>query len=135
MGRLQTWSCWHTHLRRSGLQLSQLRAERDKLERALVREVGSDVPMAKLLADEGGDWRGRAQQIGLLRDKVRELQESQVQRAAVPRVLVPWISEASAPSTSLSRQNKLSAEIGGGCSSEAVLLRSTTPTSTACCDW
>eukprot|EP00891_Asterochloris_glomerata_P002894 jgi/Astpho2/2894/Aster-x0116 len=59
------------------VKLSQLRAERDKLERALVREVGSDVPMAKLLADEGGDWRGRAQQIGLLRDKVRELQESQ----------------------------------------------------------
>ena len=70
------------------MQLSQLRAERDKLERALVREVGSDVPMAKLLADEGGDWRGRAQQIGLLRDKVRELQESQVQSPAMPRMLL-----------------------------------------------
>ena len=97
-----------------------------------MREVGSDVPMAKLLADEGGDWRGRAQQIGLLRDKVRELQESQVQRAAVPRVLLTWVSEASASSTSPSRQNKLSAEISGACSSKAVLLRSTAHTSTAC---
>eukprot|EP00232_Nephroselmis_pyriformis_P015224 CAMPEP_0182889488 /NCGR_PEP_ID=MMETSP0034_2-20130328/22070_1 /TAXON_ID=156128 /ORGANISM="Nephroselmis pyriformis, Strain CCMP717" /LENGTH=302 /DNA_ID=CAMNT_0025022989 /DNA_START=114 /DNA_END=1019 /DNA_ORIENTATION=+ len=46
--------------------------ERDRLARALQRELGEDVPVAKVMEDSS-DWKGRAQQISLLKDKVRDL--------------------------------------------------------------
>lgn len=42
------------------------RGECARLQRALQREVGEDVPLARVL-EEGGDWKGRAQQISLLK--------------------------------------------------------------------
>eukprot|EP00899_Mesostigma_viride_P011534 jgi/Mesvir1/20381/Mv12288-RA.1 len=50
-----------------------LKQENAKLMRALLREVGEDAVLSKILADDG-DWRGRAQQISLLKDKIKELQ-------------------------------------------------------------
>mmetsp|Transcript_32155 Transcript_32155/g.91223 ORF Transcript_32155/g.91223 Transcript_32155/m.91223 type:complete len:360 (+) Transcript_32155:129-1208(+) len=49
--------------------------EAEKLQRLLQREVGEGVDVAKVM-DEGSGWRGRAQQIGLLKDKLREAQAS-----------------------------------------------------------
>ena len=56
--------------------MGQLRAERSRYEKALRREVGEDVPLYKVL-DEASDWRGRAQQITLLQERLLILQESQ----------------------------------------------------------
>ncbi|KAJ1633665.1 hypothetical protein T492DRAFT_978984 [Pavlovales sp. CCMP2436] len=44
-----------------------MRAELSKYQRALAKEVGDDVPLAKVLED---GWRGRAQQITLLKAKL-----------------------------------------------------------------
>ncbi|KAG8470369.1 hypothetical protein KFE25_008790 [Diacronema lutheri] len=52
-----------------------LRAELAKVQRALAKEVGDDVPLAKVL-DDGAGWRGRAQQITLLRAKLAELRRT-----------------------------------------------------------
>jgi len=49
-----------------------LKSERDKLLRVLQKEVGEEVSLAKIVED-GSDWRGRAQQIILLKNKVKEL--------------------------------------------------------------
>ena len=57
--------------------MGQLRSERDRCARALAREVGDEVPLERVL-DEGSDWKGRAQQISLLRDKLREASSMQV---------------------------------------------------------
>lgn len=61
-------------------KLATLGAEHERALRALRREVGDDVPVARVLAavadeDNGvnGGWRGRAQQISLLKDKLRHL--------------------------------------------------------------
>ena len=48
-----------------------------KLQRALVREVGEETPLAKVL-EEGSDWKGRREQIIALRDQVKLLKTSQV---------------------------------------------------------
>ena len=59
------------------MQANLCKTERDKATRALMREVGEEVPLAKVL--EGGtDWRGRSQQISLLKNKIAELQQAQV---------------------------------------------------------
>ena len=58
------------------MQVGQLRAERARYEKALRREVGEDVPLQKVL-DEASDWRGRAQHITLLQERLLSLQESQ----------------------------------------------------------
>lgn len=47
------------------------------MTRALVKEVGDETPLSKLV-EAGSDWRGRAQQIGLLKAKVNDLQQAQV---------------------------------------------------------
>ncbi len=49
-----------------------LESENKRLTRALVREVGEEVPLSRLL-DEGdaGDWKGRREQIIALREQVR----------------------------------------------------------------
>ncbi len=54
-----------------------LEAERVKLSRALVREVGEEVPLARLL-DEGSDWKGRREQVITLQNKVKALKEQLV---------------------------------------------------------
>ena len=58
------------------VQVGQLRAERARYERALRREVGEDVPLQKVL-DGASDWRGRAQHIILLQERLLSAQESQ----------------------------------------------------------
>ena len=65
------------------MQVASLEAERGKLVRALVREVGEEVPLAKLL-DEGSDWKGRREQVIALRDKVKALKAQLVGGAARP---------------------------------------------------
>ncbi len=49
-----------------------LKVERDRTLRVLQKEVGEDVSLAKIL-ESGSEWRGRAQQIILLKNKVKEL--------------------------------------------------------------
>ena len=63
-------------------KVGQLRAERARYERALRRELGEDVPLACAL-DEASDWRGRAQQISLLQERLLSLQESQAGLALI----------------------------------------------------
>eukprot|EP00197_Chlamydomonas_leiostraca_P004101 CAMPEP_0202872114 /NCGR_PEP_ID=MMETSP1391-20130828/20448_1 /ASSEMBLY_ACC=CAM_ASM_000867 /TAXON_ID=1034604 /ORGANISM="Chlamydomonas leiostraca, Strain SAG 11-49" /LENGTH=361 /DNA_ID=CAMNT_0049553077 /DNA_START=33 /DNA_END=1114 /DNA_ORIENTATION=- len=53
-----------------------LEIESKRLARALQREVGEEVPLAKVL-EEGGDWKGRREQIIALRDQVRALRAAQ----------------------------------------------------------
>ncbi|KXZ56604.1 hypothetical protein GPECTOR_1g543 [Gonium pectorale] len=51
-----------------------LESENKKLTRALVREVGEDVPLSKVLDESGaGEWKGRREQIIALRDQVKQL--------------------------------------------------------------
>ena len=52
-----------------------LKAELLRYQRALAREVGDDVPPARLkeLLDESSGAKGRAQQISLLKDQVKDL--------------------------------------------------------------
>ena len=57
-------------------RLEESRRECERLKAALVREAGDDVPVAKIIAGEAGDWRGRAQQLQILRDKLRELKNN-----------------------------------------------------------
>lgn len=59
------------------LQAHLFKAEKDKLARALAKELGEETPLSKAL-EGGGDWRGRAQQISLLKAKLGELQQAQV---------------------------------------------------------
>ena len=59
------------------VQANLFKTERDKLTRALVKEVGDETPLSKLM-EAGSDWRGRAQQISLLKAKVADLQQAQV---------------------------------------------------------
>lgn len=52
-------------------QVFALEAENKKLTRALVREVGEEVPLARVLDDSGAsDWKGRREQVIALRDQV-----------------------------------------------------------------
>ena len=63
--------------------MQQLRLERDAIERALRREVGDDTPLSKLL-DADSDWRGRAQTIALLKEKLLSLHETHAQVQCCP---------------------------------------------------
>jgi len=51
--------------------------EHKKVVRALVREVGEETPLSKVL-EEGSDWKGRREQLIALRDQVKALKSSQV---------------------------------------------------------
>lgn len=55
-------------------RVSTLKAENDRLRQALKRELGDEQQVERALT-EGSDWRGRAEQISLLKDKVREFRE------------------------------------------------------------
>ena len=59
-------------------QVQWLKAERDQIEKALRREVGDDTPLTKLL-DADSDWRGRAQQIALLKERLLSLHDAHAQ--------------------------------------------------------
>lgn len=59
------------------LQANLFKTEKDKVTRALLKEVGDDTPLSKLV-EAGSEWRGRAQQISLLKAKVTDLQQAQV---------------------------------------------------------
>ncbi|BDA42188.1 probable coiled-coil domain-containing protein 13 at N-terminal half [Coccomyxa sp. Obi] len=65
------------------LKVQQLKLERDAMERALRREVGDDTPLTKLL-DADSDWRGRAQTIALLKEKLLSLHETHAQAMGNP---------------------------------------------------
>jgi hypothetical protein len=64
----------HSHLLLP-LQVFLLEGENRKLVRALVREVGEEVPLAKVV-DEGSDWKGRREQIIHLKDTIRQLRDA-----------------------------------------------------------
>ncbi len=49
------------------------------MEKALRREVGDDTPLTKLLEGDSSDWRGRAQQIALLKERLLSLHEAHAQ--------------------------------------------------------
>lgn len=57
------------------LQVFLLEGENRKLVRALVREVGEEMPLAKVV-DEGSDWKGRREQIIHLKDTIKQLREA-----------------------------------------------------------
>ncbi|KAG2442826.1 hypothetical protein HXX76_002905 [Chlamydomonas incerta] len=60
-----------------------LEAENKKLTRALVREVGEEVPLARVLDDSGAsDWKGRREQVIALRDQVKQLKAAAGQAPA-----------------------------------------------------
>ncbi|KAK9901584.1 hypothetical protein WJX75_003482 [Coccomyxa subellipsoidea] len=65
------------------LKAQWLKAERDQIEKALRREVGDDTPLTKLL-DADSDWRGRAQQIALLKERLLSLHEAHAQAMGTP---------------------------------------------------
>lgn len=67
----------HAYAVAAWTQANLFKTERDKVTRALVKEVGDDTPLTKLV-EGGSDWRGRAQQISLLKAKVTDLQQAQV---------------------------------------------------------
>lgn len=64
-------------------QMAMMKKEMEKMQRALQREIGEGVELGKVLADDGGGWRGRAQQISLLKDKLREAQSASPSTARV----------------------------------------------------
>ncbi len=54
-----------------------IEAENKKLKMVLQREVGEEVPLAKLL-EEGSDWKGRREIIVALKDQLRQAKEQVV---------------------------------------------------------
>jgi len=66
-------------------KMAMMKKEMEKMQRALQREIGEGVELGKVLADDGGGWRGRAQQISLLKDKLREAQSASPSTARASR--------------------------------------------------
>ncbi|KAK2961291.1 hypothetical protein BLNAU_3737 [Blattamonas nauphoetae] len=64
----------NTKLVEARSQLQNTKQELSKVQRALKQEVGDSVPISKVL-QENGTWRGRAQEISILKDKVASLKE------------------------------------------------------------
>mmetsp|Transcript_30747 Transcript_30747/g.73214 ORF Transcript_30747/g.73214 Transcript_30747/m.73214 type:complete len:355 (+) Transcript_30747:107-1171(+) len=58
--------------------------EADKLRRLLQREIGDGADLAKVM-EEGSNWRGRAQQIVLLKHRLQEAQAGEAAPATVAR--------------------------------------------------
>ncbi|GFR41182.1 hypothetical protein Agub_g1851 [Astrephomene gubernaculifera] len=90
-----------------------LESENKKLTRALVREVGEEVPLARVL-DDSGDWKGRREQIIALKDQVKQL------RAAAGQATPDSKQEAAAKGviTKISRERnqeleRLTGELAG----------------------
>lgn len=68
-------------------QVFALEIEHKKVVRALVREVGEEVPLSKVL-DDGSDWKGRREQLIALRDQIKALKASQVRGGT--NLLLGW---------------------------------------------
>ena len=62
----------HARLHEAKVSQQAAKAELEKYKRALVKEVGDEVPLQKLL-DEASGAKGRAQQIHQLKDQVKSL--------------------------------------------------------------
>lgn len=62
----------NTKLSELRIAFDKLKIEATRMHKALVRECGEDVPIDKILSGDG-NWRGRAQQISLLNDRIRDL--------------------------------------------------------------
>eukprot|EP00656_Telonema_subtile_P035111 TRINITY_DN3910_c0_g1_i4.p1 TRINITY_DN3910_c0_g1~~TRINITY_DN3910_c0_g1_i4.p1 ORF type:complete len:569 (-),score=199.33 TRINITY_DN3910_c0_g1_i4:87-1793(-) len=72
---------WKEKFAQSNLRVTELRqelqgtkVEYSKMRRALQREVGEDVELGKVL-DESTNWRGRAQQVALLQQKLKNMKK------------------------------------------------------------
>ncbi|KAH6593495.1 hypothetical protein BASA50_007305 [Batrachochytrium salamandrivorans] len=50
-----------------------LKADLRLAQKALVLEIGEDLPIQKIVKGEVGGWKGRAEQIALLKDKIKDL--------------------------------------------------------------
>ena len=61
----------NSRLNHQTVQAEKAKQELASVKRALAKEVGDGVDVKKVIA-EGGGWRGRAQQISMLKDKLRE---------------------------------------------------------------
>ncbi|KAK9816609.1 hypothetical protein WJX72_002699 [[Myrmecia] bisecta] len=72
----ERWESTLNKMNQQEVKMNAVRQEKEKLLRALQREVGEDVPIAKLL-DGTSDWRGRQQQISLLKEKIKEMSSLQ----------------------------------------------------------
>ncbi|KAA6382690.1 MAG: hypothetical protein EZS28_021782 [Streblomastix strix] len=64
----------NTRLTEARLQLQNTKQELSKVQRALQKEVGDNTPLTKILHEQS-NWKGRAQEIQVLKDKVRELKD------------------------------------------------------------
>ncbi|KAJ3102900.1 Coiled-coil domain-containing protein 13 [Phlyctochytrium planicorne] len=53
-------------------QSKNLKTELQNAQKALVMEIGADVPVVQILKT-GGGWRGRSQKIAMLQEKIKEL--------------------------------------------------------------
>jgi len=53
-------------------EVQATRNETKKMQRALQREVGEEVPLAKVLAEDGS-WKGRAEQLSILQSKLKQM--------------------------------------------------------------
>ncbi|KAK3286393.1 hypothetical protein CYMTET_6053 [Cymbomonas tetramitiformis] len=80
-GQMTVWKEKYTavasRMEKESSKQVQLKADLDKMKRVLKAELGEDVPLERAL--EGGEWRGRAQQISLLKEKVKDLKEKLLQ--------------------------------------------------------
>jgi hypothetical protein len=75
---------------------SALKSEAEKLRRALQKEcgLGDDAPLQRLL-DEASDWRGRAQEISLLKGRVKELRNKLAAAAVETGSVMSDVTEGS----------------------------------------
>ena len=69
-------------------QAAQATMQRDRMEAMLRREVGHDATAARLLASDATppSWRGRAQTIALMRERMQALQEQHAAACAAGRL-------------------------------------------------
>jgi hypothetical protein len=62
------------------MKMERAAAELKQTQRCLAKEVGESVPMAKILEDsENNNWRGRAQQISMLKTKLKRAENQLAQ--------------------------------------------------------
>lgn len=79
-----------TELRRT---VEDQKKELNKMRRVLQREIGEDVDIERICNDPESTWKGRAQQITLLKSKLKEL-EKRIMEGSVSGGLDPEISSA-----------------------------------------
>lgn len=81
-----------------------LEGENKKLAKALIREVGEDIPLQKVL-DEGSDWKGRREQIIHFKDTIKQLKEA-AGAAAPPAVGSSLAKHETAHRSVIEKMNK-----------------------------